>query len=238
MELLGDLGVVAFRSVVSFIFLFFITKFIGKKQVSELSLFDYVIGISIGNFAAEISINLETSIFSGLLAVSIFGAIAYFINFLTMKSIHLRRYFIGDPTIIIRQGKILYNHLKNVKCDVNDLLEQARISGYFDLSEIAYAVMEANGKISFLQKAEYRPASNKDMNNRVSPSSLCANIVIDGKVMEENLKQIHKDIDWLKHEVSIHGKRIEDMLLVTVDRDGKVCMYEKYNSETSHDFFE
>ena len=148
MELMGDLGIVAFRSVVSFIFLFLITKLIGKKQVSELSLFDYVIGISIGNFAAEISINLETSIFSGLLAVSIYGLVAYFINFLTMKSIRLRRYFVGDPTIIIHQGKIFYNHLKKVKCDVNDLLEQARMSGYFDLSEIAYAVMEAKDRKS------------------------------------------------------------------------------------------
>ncbi len=238
MELMGDLGIVAFRSVVSFIFLFLITKLIGKKQVSELSLFDYVIGISIGNFAAEISINLETSIFSGLLAVSIYGLVAYFINFLTMKSIRLRRYFVGDPTIIIHQGKIFYNHLKKVKCDVNDLLEQARMSGYFDLSEIAYAVMEANGKISFLQKAEYRPTTNQDMNNRVTPSSLCANIVIDGQVMEENLRQVHKDLKWLNHELSIRGKNIEDMVLITVDKDDKVCFYEKYIADTTHDFFE
>ena len=98
---------VSHRALLSLITLFLVTKMLGKKQVSQLSLFDYVIGISIGNFAAEMTINLETNEFNGILAVVLFGVFAYTISFLTTKSIHLRRFFQGTPTIIIQKGKIL-----------------------------------------------------------------------------------------------------------------------------------
>ena len=93
------------RAMLSLITLFLITKLLGKKQVSQMSLFDYVIGISIGNFAAEMTINLESKEINGILAVIIFGLVAYIISYLTMKSIRIRRYFIGTPSIIISNGK-------------------------------------------------------------------------------------------------------------------------------------
>ena len=146
MELLD----VTLRAFISLITLFLITKMLGKRQVSQLSLFDYVIGISIGNFAAEMTINLESDYLHGILAVVIFGFVAYFVSILTMKSIHLRRYFMGVPTILIQDGKLLEKNMKKIKYDMNDLLEQCRINGYFDLSEIKYALMEANGTLSIL----------------------------------------------------------------------------------------
>ena len=94
------------RSLLSLITLFLVTKMLGKKQVSQLSLFDYVIGISIGNFAAEMSVNLETNYINSTVAVIIFGLVAYLVSIITMKSIHLRRYFMGVPTILIEHGKL------------------------------------------------------------------------------------------------------------------------------------
>ena len=138
---------VTLRAMISLVTLFLITKMLGKKQVSQLSLFDYVIGISIGNFAAEMTINLESDYLHGILAVVIFGVVAYLVSILTMKSIHLRRYFMGTPTLLIQDGKLLEKNMKKVKYDMNDLLEQCRINGYFDISEIKYALMEANGTV-------------------------------------------------------------------------------------------
>ena len=151
------------RAIFSLITLYLVTKLIGKKQVSELSLFDYVISISIGNFAAEMTMNLDTQSINGFVSVVTFGLIGTLVSILTMKSISLRRFFMGTPTIIIDNGKFVYKNMKRTKIDMNDFLQTARIAGYFDINQIKYALMEANGQISFLPKEEYLPVTNKNM---------------------------------------------------------------------------
>ena len=121
MELLD----VILRSLVSLVTLFLVTKMIGKKQVSQFSLFDYVIGISIGNFAAELALNLESEYLHGIVAVVIFGIVAYLVNLITMKNLKIRQFFIGKPTLLIKKGKILYKNLQKNRFDINDLLEGA-----------------------------------------------------------------------------------------------------------------
>ena len=117
-----ELMIVAKRAIFSLVILFLVTRMIGKKQVSELSLFDYVISISIGNFAAEMTMNLDSQVLSGAISVVIFGLIAMIVSIITMKSIILRRFFIGTPTILIQDGKFIYKNLKRVKIDINDFL--------------------------------------------------------------------------------------------------------------------
>lgn len=228
-----EVGIVASRALFSLVTLFFITKIIGKKQVSELSLFDYVISISIGNFAAEISMNVDVQLMNGFVAVIIFGFLATFVSILTMKSIALRRFFIGSPTLIIEDGKFIYKNLKRVKIDINDFLEAARIAGYFDVSQIKYALMEANGEISFLPKDENNPVTIKDMNLKPSKQGLCANVIIDGKVMLKNLKKLNKDEDWLIKQLKVKGyKKLDEILLATVDDNEKLCIFDKKDDET------
>lgn len=181
------------RALLSLITLFLIAKMLGAKQVSQLSLFDYVIGISIGNFAAEMTINLESQYLNGILAVVVFGFVAYFVSFLTMKSIKLRRFFMGTPTIVIQKGKLLESNLKKLKLDVNDLLEECRCNGYFNIEEIEYAIMEVNGNISILPKGKYKPVVIQDLDLEVPKQGLCANVIIDGKPMSNNLKIALKD---------------------------------------------
>lgn len=230
---------VTIRAISSLVTLFLVTKMLGKKQVSQLSLFDYVIGISIGNFAAEMTINLESHELNGIWAVVLFGLFAYLISWLTMKSIVLRRFFMGTPTVIIQNGKILEKNLKKVKFDINDMLEEIRGAGYFDLSGVEYAVMEANGKFSILPKPEYRPLTPKDMNLKVSKDGLCANIIIDGKIMHNNLYNINKDEKWLNKELKVKGYRdISKILLATVDTNEKITIYERNYNIDSKDVLE
>lgn len=226
------------RSITSLVVLFFITKLMGKKQVSELSLFDYVIGISIGNFAAEMTINLESEELYGIIAVLLFGGIAYLVSVGTMKSIKLRRFFMGSPTILIEHGKILQDNFYKVKYDINDMLEQCRVNGYFDISEIDYAIVEANGELSILAKSEYLPVNRNDMKLKVSKNGLCANVIIDGKVMYNNLKKINKDEKWLNKELKLKGKDISDIILATVDINDKVVFYERNKGVVSLDVLE
>ena len=230
---------VTVRAISSLITLFLVTKMLGKKQVSQLSLFDYVIGISIGNFAAEMTINLESNEINGILAVVLFGVFAYIISILTMKSIVLRRFFMGTPTVIIQDGKILEKNLKKVKFDINDMLEEVRSAGYFDLSQVDYALMEANGKLSILPKPEYRPLTPKDMNLKVTKEGLCSNVIIDGKIMYNNLKNINKDEEWLKKQLKVRGYfETSKILLGTVDINEKLTIYERNYNIDSKDVLE
>lgn len=235
----GELWDVSLRALSSLVTLFLVTKMLGKKQVSQLSLFDYVIGISIGNFAAEMTINLETNEINGILAVVIFGLVAYAVSYLTMKSINLRRFFMGTPTILIQNGKILEDNLRKVKFDINDMLEEVRSAGYFDLSQVEYAIMEVNGDLSILPKSEYRPLTPKDMNLKVNKESICANVIIDSKVMHKNLENMNKDEKWLFKELKVKGySDTSKILLATLDIDEKLIIYEKNNGLKSKDVFE
>lgn len=234
-----ELGDVFIRALLSLLTLFFVTKLLGKKQVSQLSLFDYVIGISIGNFAAEMTINLESQYLNGIFAVVIFGVIAYLVSYLTMKSIVLRRFFIGVPTVLIQHGKLLEKNMKKAKFDVNDLLEECRNAGYFNLEDIDCAILEVNGMLSVLPKVEKRPVNVKDMDLSVAQEGMCANVVIDGKMMINNLKNIHKDEEWLRQQLKIQGySSLEKILLATVDIHEKVVVYEKNVAIDGYQVFE
>ena len=223
MELLD----VTYRSLISLVTLFLITKLLGKKQVSQLSLFDYVIGISIGNFAAEATINLESNWLNGVLAVVIFGVVAYLVSILTMKSIVARKFFMGEPTIVIQDGKILKQSLKKIKFDINDLLEECRNNGVFDVEQINYALMEANGKLSILLKPEYQNVTIKDMNLKQEKNGLVANVIIDKKIMKDSLKSLKKDEKWLLKQLKVQGTPLKEVLLGTVDINEKLTLYKE-----------
>ena len=229
-----DILNIIFRSFVSLVVLFLVTRLMGKKQVSQLSMFDYVIGISIGNFAAEVSIDLDIDLLYGSIAVIVFGVVAYLISIVTMKSILLRRFFMGTPTILIKHGEIMLDGLKKVHFDINDLLEECRSNGYFDISEINYAIMEANGKLSILPFSKNKPATNKNMDIKTKENGLFANIIIDGKVMLNNLENMNKDEKWLLNIIKVKGYKLSDIILSTLDENDNVQFYLKNPKEVKN----
>ena len=215
------------RSLISLITLFVATKILGKKQVSELSLFDYVIGISIGNFTAEMILVLDTQLINGVIAILTFGIMGFIISYISTKSIIVRRFVFGTPTIIIQDGKIMYRSLKKLNIDINDLIEQARSCGYFNLNEISYAIMEVNGKISILPKDSYQQPTKKDFNIKRSDDALPANIIIDGKIMYENIKQTNKNYTWFIKELKKRGYATYNKILLATYANNDLIVYEK-----------
>lgn len=221
------------KSIGSIIALFFFTKAMGRKQVSQLNLYDYVIGITIGSVAAEISINFEAKFLNGLIVMGVYTIVSILIAHFTAKSMKLRRFVVGVPIIIIEDGKILEDNVEKAKIDLSDLLQEARNNGYFDISEIEFAIMEPSGKISFLPKSKYAPLTPNDMKIKVSYRGLCANLVLDGNIMYNNLKVINKDDKWLLTRLEKEGySHIEDLLLVTCDSKEKLTIYKKGEDST------
>lgn len=225
---MSDFLNICFRTILVLIILFFITKMMGKKQISELNFFDYVVGITIGSIAADISLDIEKNMIAGLAALFIYGFISYIISFVSIKSILARRFFIGVPTVLVEKGKIIESGLKKSKIDVNDLLMEARENGYFNLDEIDYALMEVNGNISFLPKEKEKPVTKKDMKIKCNNEGLTVNAIIDSKYMANNMKAINKDKEWLDHELKVNGyDNYDNILLATIDNNYKVTIYEK-----------
>ena len=226
------------RSIVSLVALFIATKILGKKQISQLSLFDYCIGISIGNFTAEMILVLDSQLINGVVAILTFGIMGYLISFLTMKSITLRKLFFGIPTVIMQEGKINYKALRKVNIDINDFLEQTRNAGYFDISEIAYAVMEANGKISILPKDQYKQPTKKDLSLKEEKTSLPANIIIDGNLMTENIQNTDKPEKWFIHELKIKGYTSYENILLATYSNNSLNIYKKNENINTKEYLE
>lgn len=225
-----DILNVIIRTIVILFILFIFVKIIGKKQVSQMNLFDYIVGITMGSVVADISLDIEKSFLSGVVSLTIYCLAGLMSAILTNKSITMRRVINGVPTVLVENGKIIEDGLKKVRIDVNDLLSEARVNGYFNLEDIDYAVMETNGKISFLLKGDKSPLTKGDYKLKVKNEGLTANVIIDEVLLEKNLKDIGKSEKWLKHELKVKGyDSYKGILLATVDNNEKLIIYDKNN---------
>lgn len=227
---------VIIKGFVSLIILFFVIKILGKKQISQLNIFDYVIGISLGNIAAEMTINSDITIINAFFAMVIYGLCSLFVSFITNKSIIARRFISGTPIVLIEHGKISKERLKKVKIDLNDLMQDAREDGIFDLSKVEYAIMEVSGKVTFLLKSEYEPITGMDMKIKKDINNLSAVLIMDGNIMENNLINLGKDKKWLLKEINDNNYNVSDIFLLLYN-NGKITIYDK-NYQVSGDLLE
>ena len=234
-----DLLKIVWLSLGSLLALFILTKIMGNKEMSQLSMFDYIIGITIGSIAAEMSTALESDFMQPLLAMIIYALASVVISFVSYKSLKVNRFLTGPSLILLDNGEIYRNNLKKAKLDITEFLMQCRTSGYFNLSDIQTAILEPNGKISFLPKAEKRPATPSDMNISVPVDRVVVNVVLDGIVLKENLYHTGNDELWLEKQLVSQGiQNVDDIYLATCDCNNNLSVYLKKDLENKHDFFD
>ena len=233
-----EIIMIIFRTILVLVILFILTKVMGKKQVSQMNVYDYLIGITIGSIAADISLDIEKNIIAGISSLIVYGLSSVLVTYLSLKSILFRKILIGTPTILIDNGKIIEKNLKKEGIDINDLLESARENNYFDLSYIMYAILEASGNISFMPKSKYDVVTKEDLKVKSTDKGLCANIIIDSKLMIDNLENMNKDEKWLKKELKKKGyKDYSSILLLTLDYSDNIVIYDK-NTNASNKVLE
>lgn len=221
MEVLQVLG----ASLLSLAILFLLTKMMGNKQISQLTMFDYITGITIGSIAAELATELENPA-RPVEAMLIYGLAAVLISFCSSKSNKLRAFFGGKPIILLQNGFLDREKLKKARLDINEFLAMARLAGYFDLNQIKTAVFEQNGNISFLPKAQYRPAEPGDMKLPVQDEEMLLNVIVDGNVMERELKLAGKEETWLREQLKAQGfNSPKQVFLATVDKKEKLTCF-------------
>lgn len=164
---------VFYQAIFSVIALFILTKLMGYRQVSHFSMFDYVNGITIGSIAAEMATDLEGNFLKPLLAMVIYTTFVLLLSKISQKSVPLRRLINGKAITIYKNGTIYNENLRKAKMDVDEFLVEARICGYFDLSQVETAILEPNGKISFLPVTVDRPATPKDFGITLVGRGIC-----------------------------------------------------------------
>lgn len=221
-----DLLKIALTSIASVVALFLLTKLMGNKQLSQLSMFDYIIGISIGSIAAEFATELENPERT-LLAMVIYAVSAYLVSLMTNKSTRLRKLINGKPMILFDKGKLYRENFKKARIDLTDFLTHCRSQGYFDLSQVQTAVFEFNGSISILPAEKYRPLEPSDMNLDPVQQEVLVNVILDGHVNEENLKHTGNNLVWLNNQLREQGYHSpEEIFLATVNTvDNTIKLY-------------
>lgn len=235
-----DILKIIFLSFSSFIVLFILTKLMGNREMSQLSMFDYIVSITIGSIAAEMSTSLENDFIEPLIAMIIYAIGAIAISILGNHFMKARRVISGPTLILYNNSKIYFKNLKKAKMDINEFLMQCRINGYFNLCDIQTAILEANGKISFIPISLKRPTTPEDFNLNPKQNFLVTNVIIDGRILEENLKNTGNNLKWLHSNLKKQNAgRIEEILLATCDNNNNLTVYKKItNLDNSHDLFE
>lgn len=222
-----DMLKVLILSVASFAVLFVLTKLMGYRQISEMSFFDYVVGITIGSVAAEMATNIDTQWWRGVIAMAVYALFEILLPWISRKSVRARSFISGKPVVLIKNGQIDKNALKKAHLDINDLLSSARGQGYFSLADIDGAIMETSGKVSFLPTPQMRQLNPKDFNFSPMHTGLCTNLVLDGKIMYSNLKETGIDERKLNKILADRQVRLKDVLLLTVNEAGQTEIYKK-----------
>ncbi len=226
-------------SLGSLVVLFLLTKLMGNREISQLTMFDYIVGITIGSIAAEMSTSLENNFMEPVIAMVVYGLITVFISYATSKSLKIRRFFTGRSKVLLDNGKLYRKNFKSANLDINEFLMECRINGYFNLNDIQTAILEPNGRISFLPKSSKRPVEPEDLNVIPSQENILYNIILDGVLLKENLEKSGNNINWLENNLKKQGiNNIKNVFLATCDNQNNLSVYVKLDKKNTHGYFE
>ncbi len=213
-------------TLVSIAVMFLISKLVGYRQMSQMSMFDYINGITIGSIASEVSVS-EDNITSPLIAMIIYGLFTFLLSVITNKSIICRRIIEGDPIILVHSGNFYDKNFKKAKLDINEFQTQCRKNGYFDITDRDTAILEPNGTITVLPKAFAAPCTPKDLNIETTDSELPANVICDGKIMHKNLLNTGFDEKWLQKNLQNSNLKLQDVFIGTLKKDGTLSLFKR-----------
>ena len=224
MSHLPEWTLVILRSVFILIILFAITKWLGKRQISQLSFFEYIAGMTIGDIAAQVSTGLDSKFFHGVFAILIFAVVPFLTGILSLKNKTARDFFEGKSTVLIKDGKILEDNLKKEKYTSDELLELLRGKDAFSVADVEFAVLEPSGELNVLLKKDRQPLTAKDIGLKVANEKEPQTVIMDGNVLDEPLSASGHNRAWLHSELEKLGVVIENVFLGQVDSYGQLTI--------------
>lgn len=213
---------VALKTIGSFVVLLLFTRILGKSQLSQLTYFNYVTGITIGSIAANTAIDKDIPMHEGLISLIVWTGAAILVSFWSLKSPKVRILLDGEPTIIIKNGRILEKSMQAMRLNMDDLTMLLRTKNVFSAKDVDYAILEPNGQLSVLLKPPMQTVTKKDLNiaNGI-PLFVPSEIIVDGQIVERNLKELGLSHEWLyKQLYQANIPTIEEIFYAEVQSDG------------------
>lgn len=220
--------VVIIRTVILYLLVFAAMRLMGKRQIGQLQPYELAVAIMISALAAfpmeDIGISLVNSIVPILLIV--FAQVI--VSVVSLKYKGARAFLCGKPSIVVSNGKVVESELRNLRVNINDLLEQLRLGGYPNIADVEFAVMETNGQLSVVPKSQNRPITPADLNIPTEYEGICHSVIVDGEVDYENLRSVGLTEDWLKTELSKFGiDNLKEVFFANLDTSGNLLFQKK-----------
>ncbi|HHW40699.1 MAG TPA: DUF421 domain-containing protein [Syntrophomonadaceae bacterium] len=226
---------VALQTILAFFAVLIVTRILEKEQLSHLTYYEYVTGITLGSLAAGLAIDAVIPAGAVLLALVIFSALTYLMGYISLKNRVARKLLEGEPTIVVQNGKIMEKNMGRLRYNVDDLLVQLREKGYFNISDVEFAILEPHGKLSVLPKSSKKPVTREDLQIPSSYEGVGSELIIDGEIIYQNLKQNNLDEAWLINQLEKQGIHSpKDVMFAGLDTQGNLYIDRKQDGLT-HD---
>lgn len=216
-----------FRSILIYIFVLIVMRLMGKREIGQLQPFELAISIMIADLASIPMTDSGIPISNGIISILGLLVMHLVISFINIKSIKAREIICGKPTILIYRGKINEKALIKERFTINELEERLRGNNVINLGDVEYAILETSGQVTVIQKPEKRNTIPEDFNIVPEYEGIPYDLVVDGKIMEQNLKIIGKNVQWLKKQVEKFNMKPEEALIVTYDAKGQIFCQKK-----------
>lgn len=216
-----------FRSILIYIFVLIVMRLMGKREIGQLQPFELAIAIMIADLASIPMTDPGIPISNGIISILGLLVMHLIISIINMKSIKAREVICGRPTILVYRGKIDEKALKKERFTINELEERLRGNNVINLGDVEYAILETSGQVTVIQKPEKRNTIPEDFNIVPEYEGIPYDLVVDGKIMDDNLKAIGKNREWLKKQVEKFKMNPEDALVVTYDGKGQIFCQKK-----------
>ncbi|MGM8364328.1 YetF domain-containing protein [Virgibacillus sp. W0181] len=221
-----------FRITLSFITLFIMTRIMGRKEISQMTFFNFVSAIAIGSIAANIILSPNVPFVYGAIALVAWAMFTLAMGFIDIKSKTVRKLTTGEPVIVIKDGQLLKKALRNVRLNINSLNAMLRDKNIYKIADVDYAILETNGKLSVLKKETKQPLVKEDLKTfkrSFNMHSLSTEVISDGQIIYNNLKKLHLDTDWLNERLNELG--IDDpahVFYAEVQPDGSLHINQRH----------
>ncbi|WP_141499942.1 DUF421 domain-containing protein [Paenibacillus luteus] len=215
---------IVLRTLAAIVILFALTKVLGKRQISQLSLFEYITGISIGNIAAYISLDLDNLWFLGMVSLGVWVSVSVAMEFLTMKSKKARDIIDGKGTVLIKDGQLLKKNLHKERLTLDEMLEQLRKKDVYRVADVEFAVMESSGEVNVMLKKEYQPITPDVLGWQVANEREALTVMMDGEIQMEVLEESGHDLKWLEHQLEKRNLEQEEVFFAQIDSNGELLL--------------
>jgi len=222
---------ITIRTLLGFTILLTLTRLLGKKQLSQLTVFTYITGIALGNMVGEMVLHPDVRIVDGVLAMTLWCAFVFIIETVSLKSPRARVLMDGEPTIVIKKGQIVEKSLKKQRLNLDDLSMQLRLNQVFSILDVEYAILEPNGALTVMKKPEKESVTKQDMQIAPGPVGMPSEIIADGKVVKKNLPELGYTFHQLNEELQRQGVTdIKTVLYAELQQDGSLHIQKKIST--------